>query len=333
MNAEQLKTLLDAVRGEGGGHKKILPYSSSDPIEWAVWKENFELAVITNRWSNARARRELAGSMTGTAKLAVKDIPIGHAIAAPLEVNLLLNQYEARFCPVAASDDARQTLWDAKQQEGENILGWHGRLRGLYMRSHPEMNAVAIEGSVDMKDLFFRGLASKPVAQQARARRPAQYADCLEEAVSAESSSRFFAGKDAVPHSNSYGTGAMFAMRGGAHTKPITCYRCKKTGHLRRDCTEPEQDGNRDNSYYNNRRDNNGTPYNRVSNAYRGRRNNRGPPRGGRFNRGRRPQYTSNRPAMYAMDGYADDADEDIHDNQYDQANAWSASAYDMSEN
>src|SRR5210317_2207425 len=130
--------------------KKIRPLNSIDPNDWREWRENFtfDLEIMGDLWSEQRKRLELASAMMGPAKAVVRDIevlpprpPAPAAGQAAANWNIppvaeLLDLYEARFIPDAGSELLRAQVKMARQQEGESILQWHSRLRGLWQRAY-----------------------------------------------------------------------------------------------------------------------------------------------------------------------------------------------------
>ena len=54
-------------------------FESTDPIEWAEWRLQFQTATEVNGWNDQRARRELFLSMTGEARHQVRHIPMAAA--------------------------------------------------------------------------------------------------------------------------------------------------------------------------------------------------------------------------------------------------------------
>lgn len=96
--------------------------SSTDPVHWQAWKTAFTHAANINGWNNQRARREIAASMAGYAMQRVDDIPIND-VADAEDYARLLDAYEARFLPRAASDMALTEFVKCRQKEEESVLG------------------------------------------------------------------------------------------------------------------------------------------------------------------------------------------------------------------
>ncbi len=182
MDADQFAQFMDAVRMNRPSSKKVEPFSSGDGVEWVTWRSNFELTARINQWGDRRQRREIGASMTGAAKQFVADIaigdevPAGEAVAAAEE---LLDAYQDRFLPEAATDAARVAVREARMTEDETILAWHARLRSLYQRAHPTLDAAALEANVDLRDQFILGMTSEDIVSKVWHQRPATYGEAL----------------------------------------------------------------------------------------------------------------------------------------------------------
>ncbi len=168
--ADQLRQTLAAARSGG---RRTEPFSSGDGAEWLGWRQNFTITAAINAWDNRRHRREIAVAMTGTVKQYVADIPDAQ------DATLLLNLYEQRFLPAAASDIARVTFRQASQKEDEPILAWSSRLRLLNSRAYPNMPAADQETNTDLIEAFVVRLNNKVTADRIWNRRPDTYAQAL----------------------------------------------------------------------------------------------------------------------------------------------------------
>ncbi len=103
----------------------------------------------------------------------------GAAIPDAQDATLLLNLYEQRFLPAAASDIARVTFRQASQKEDEPILAWSSRLRLLNSRAYPNMPAADQETNTDLIEAFVVRLNNKVTADRIWNRRPDTYAQAL----------------------------------------------------------------------------------------------------------------------------------------------------------
>ncbi len=189
MDDDQFQQFLGTVRNTlGTGRSWLDPYGSGDGTDWAIWRRNCVTRITVNAWNHQRARREIATAMKGAAAAWIQDIDIADTIdplpvgtpaskvADAADYNLLLDAYEARFLPPAASDVLRVQFQKAMQREGETVLAWHSRLCHLFTRAYPHLNAAAVQASPDLKDRFILGLSDAKVWENTWNRRPA---DCM----------------------------------------------------------------------------------------------------------------------------------------------------------
>ncbi len=185
MNADQFNQMINALRPPPG--RKTEKFSSGDGVEWATWRDHFEVVRRINNWNNARARQEIAASVIGSAKMMVQDIDIGDQGVDPHDYTELLDEYEARFLPAAASDAARVEITTTTQDEGETVLAYHSRMRHLYRRAYPALGGHQVEASRQLIDLFIRGLRNQTVSQDTWKARPATYNQALQHATNMQS--------------------------------------------------------------------------------------------------------------------------------------------------
>ena len=252
--ADQLRQILAA--DHSGGRRTEL-FSSSNGAEWLGWRQNFTITAAINGWDNRRQRREIAVAMTGAAKQYVADIPVGDGLPAGLaagaaipdaqDATLLLNLYEQRFLPAAASDIARVTFRQASQKEDEPILAWSSRLRLLHSRAYPNMPAADQETNTDLIEAFVVRLNNKVTADRVWNRRPDTYAQALQFANDAHAGQKilnqavppqpkeepglFFVGQGEQEDGGAAAIGAARRRGGGGR-----CFGCDKPGHQVRDC-------------------------------------------------------------------------------------------------
>ncbi len=255
--ADQLRQILAAARSGG---RRTEPFSSGDGAEWLGWRQNFTITAAINGWDNRRQRREIAVAMTGAAKQYVADIPVGDGLPAGLaagaaipdaqDATLLLNLYEQRFLPAAASDIARVTFRQASQKEDEPILAWSSRLRLLHTRAYPNMPAADQETNLDLIEAFVVRLNNKVTADRVWNRRPNTYTLALQYANDAHAGQKIL--NQAVPPQPKDEPGLFFVGQGGQEEQEDggaagvgaarrrgaggRCFGCDKSGHQVRDC-------------------------------------------------------------------------------------------------
>ncbi len=246
-----MRQILAAARGGG---RRVEPFSSGDETEWLGWRQNFSITAAINGWDNRRQRREIAVAMQGAAKQYVSDIPVGDGLPAGLaagaavpdaqDATLLLDLYEQRFLPAAASDIARVNFRQASQKEGESIIAWSARLRLLHSRAYPNMPAADQETNTDLIEAFVVRLCNKVTADRVWNRRPNTYAEALTFANDAAAGQRIL--NQPVPQQPPKQEPGLFhigvdegaAAVGAARPRGAggRCYGCDKSGHQVRDC-------------------------------------------------------------------------------------------------
>ncbi len=217
--ADQLRQILVAARSGG---RRTEPYSSGDGAKWLGWRQNFTITAAINGWDNRRQRLEIVVAMTGAAKQYVADSPVGDGLPAGLaagaaipdaqDATLLLNLYEQRFLPAAASDIARVTFCQASQKEDEPILAWSSRLRLLHSRAYPNMPAADKETNTDLIEAFVVRLNNKVTTDRVWNRRPDTYAQALQFANDAHAGQKIL--NQAVPPQPKEEPGLFFVGQG-----------------------------------------------------------------------------------------------------------------------
>jgi uncharacterized membrane protein YgcG len=255
--------------------KKLENFSSADPAEWLLWRKNFELARLLNNWTHSRARLEASAAMLGRAKSYTQHIRAEHApqgdpnLAEP--VDRLLNQFEARFLPPAASDLAKVAVRTARQEEHETFQAWHARIQMLYQRAYPRLTMAEVLASDDLLEKFILGIGDKAVRARVHESRPATFEAALPMASNVAASKLLLATYDDLPdrpvtsfpdtvqagvvppggvqvkqEPANYAIGQGQQRKGGnekrggstSWTKPggQECYACGRTNHTVKDC-------------------------------------------------------------------------------------------------
>ena len=235
MDDQQVQHLLNGlVAGMRAHGRKVPTFSTANGRDWITWRRNFNIATNINTWDNRRARREIGASMISDALDYVGDIDIGDVDNAAPYIELL-DAYEHRFLPAAAGAEARVSVRDAKQEEQETLPAWNARMRRLYQRAHPGMNAAALEANQDLRDTFILGIADAGIRKLTWDGMPADYAASLVLSTGFDASSRIVGGAP-----------AKIKIEPGIHTledvnaikngTPTRCFYCDRPGHYKRDC-------------------------------------------------------------------------------------------------
>ena len=247
-----------------GGYKKLRPLSSATPEDWIDWRDHFSIVQAMNGWNNQRARREIAASMTGSARRLVRSIQVGDEVEdgdddAEDFVDLL-DAYGQRFQPTIAVEHLKMKVRCAQQKEDETINEWLGRYRDMYDRAYPEL--VLLNGDIeewpDAITGFVNGLRHKTVAHDTRDKNPDSMTAALTAALNSEANrfvgmnvdkTRGELPKDPLASiSKAAAAKAIQQMEGSAPGGP--CHYCGKPGHFKRDCEHYQ----RAQVYYDNRK-------------------------------------------------------------------------------
>ena len=212
---------------------------------WLSWRATFMTIVTVRGWDAQRARRELFAAVQGLARTYIEDIPLEdelpagagpNAVIAP--VAELLDLYEARFVPEAASHEAHVQWVAARQNEDETLQAWHSRCRHLHRRAYPMIPADEINGNPDLIRKFCLGIANPDVMEKTFESGPNNYPEALVIASRKEAVKKVTDGvrKGGKHHRSLFGMGSPSDARGGGNPGNRDCYLCHKDGHFFRDC-------------------------------------------------------------------------------------------------
>ena len=201
----------------------IIPkfYTAKEDDDWKHWRTHFTMAAQVNNYPDLEARMVCRSCMTGRAASAIADIQVD---GMDTTLEHILNAYEARFMPAAASDLARIRFDSALQASDESELQWHGRLRELFNQAYPDnMDATMLIRC------FMYGLKSARVPEHAMRQRPQNYEDALQAAQGEQSLIE-------VGKLTNLGDNSAEGMDINAVEKDSTCHFCEKKGHFKANC-------------------------------------------------------------------------------------------------
>lgn len=233
MNAEQLRELIDALPGGGGGRKKLRNFEGSATAghagsEWVTWRSHFNTVQQINGWDCLMSRRQLKAAMLGDAARTVADIDIE---AAGATIDGILTLYENRFLTAAGGQIARVQFHALRQLPAETVLQFHSRGRELFSRAYPD-RANALNNDALLIQTFALGLVDVEVSRYVLDRNPATYVQALEMALGKHSTEEALRAHGRI-------------TKGGLHsiqtTTSVICWTCGKRGHVQKDCTERDE--------------------------------------------------------------------------------------------
>ena len=226
-----------------------LAYEGREQDDWVSFRQAFVNAALFNAYSPQQAKWALKGCMKGAAFLSIQGLD---HVDDNITVDNLMDSYEAKFVPPAASDLASTRFETAAQGPKEGILQWHGRLQMLFVRAYGG-GGDALGVRILVRS-FARGLRHKRVREHVLRTQPETYEGALNAAQT----------EQAVLDAGNYIPGASpeFATniagqqpRGGAHhhggepmeigaignNGKIQCHNCHLFGHIARECEKPKK--------------------------------------------------------------------------------------------
>ena len=229
---------------------KIPPLMEATPEAFLQWRRNATLAVALNNFDPQRARAAVAMSIQGEPFRLTSHINLRlHEVPCP-PVAEYFDTLQTVFVPESGTQQSRHHFQTAYQLPEETVMGFHSRLRTLFIRAYP--NDIP-EASPILMDRFIEGLADKEVAKMVYFNQPHTYAECLAAA------DRLEAGQHLVDGVRSPAGNVGAIRRGrslpplpaanqrsppqpGAARRDLICFNCQGKGHFQSDCPSPIQD-------------------------------------------------------------------------------------------
>ncbi len=242
MGPADIVALLAAVRPRQG--QKPPTYSSGDAADWITFRRTWELVAEANHWDDDTKVMQLGAAIEGQAARISADIdPRFDPTGLPWLPNALMQAYEGRFLPAAASCLSLAHFTEARQGASESALLWAGRLRELFTRARP---GTDVETSGECITKFIMALHNSKVKTAVFDAAPATLTAASEAAANKEASLAILHGTFKGSHLHT------MSAAGGSNTsssdedgedaaivaarRKVRCYNCDKLGHYKRDC-------------------------------------------------------------------------------------------------
>ena len=221
-----------------------LRYDGKEEDDWTSFREAFVNNSRFHGYSDQQAKWALKSCMKGPAFLSIQGLDHEDD---QLSATDLLNAYEAKFMPLAASDLSRARFETATQEAKEHLLQWHGRLQMLFVRAYGGHGQAM--GEAMLIRAFARGIRNRRIREHVLRSQPATYDAALgsaqtEQAVldsanyipgSAPPFATNIAGQSQAGHGANQGRGEPMEI-GAMGTGKIQCHTCHLFGHIARDC-------------------------------------------------------------------------------------------------
>lgn len=141
-----------------GRGNKIPVLNSTTPEAWLRFRPAYTLYAAIQHWDDAHAKQECFLALREKASDVLRDINYQQP---DLTLDGLLDLYEARLVTPEAVAVSRREFKATRQRPDETIVEWHGRLRTLYRRVHPQL--VDVEHAPDLIEKFAEGAADQEV--------------------------------------------------------------------------------------------------------------------------------------------------------------------------
>ena len=181
MQPAQLQALANMMRGPS---TKLRRMTNATPEAWLEYRRHFTKIAQLQDWDDLRCRQELAAGVQEKAGNAVADINV---MAVGLNINNVLDLYQARFLPAAAGTTARTNYQTAKQLPTETVREWHTRVRELFFLAYPD---GVINDAHHAMDIFINGLYQPQIHFQTASQNIDNFTNALPFAERAETANK-----------------------------------------------------------------------------------------------------------------------------------------------
>jgi hypothetical protein len=181
--------------------------------------------------------------MRGAAALAVEGVDYRNT---GFNLDAVLDEYETIFLPAASSAMAQTRYETCQQLPRETILGYHGRLKALWMRAYPHMT----DESQLIRKFYNSIRGGKELRGQIMRARPATYQAVLaaaqNECAVQDTLKGTQPGHNMNPRADDSEPMDLSALTLNAIAEEdADCFKCKRKGHFKRNCPEEQAHGKR----------------------------------------------------------------------------------------
>ena len=265
---DQLQTMAEAIRGPklppvAGGRRELKP-SSFDGENWEDYKAQFDLIAELNGWSEEFQAIHLAASLKGSAQAVLGDLNAQSRRHWPTLVAALSSRFGAEH----QTELHRTQLKTLMRRKDQTLPELAQRTRRLTRQAYPEATEATRETLA--RDHFIDALPDPDVRWQIQQSRPKSLQDAVTTAIELEAfqlanAQRGVPTRAVVPAPHDVASpsspgappstlerklddlaellqalvSSSQPRRPAGHQRPAArCWRCGKTGHLQRDCTE-----------------------------------------------------------------------------------------------
>ncbi|MCG7878901.1 MAG: retropepsin-like aspartic protease, partial [Candidatus Thiodiazotropha endolucinida] len=245
---------------------KVKPATFDGSSSWLDYKTHFDMCAELNGWNAKQKGLHLAVSLRGQAQGVLGNLPVGDRE----DVEKLAKALSERFSPESQTELYRAQLKERQWKHGENIPEFGQRILRLTTLAYPGANAGLID-TLAMGN-FIDAISDSEMRLKIQQSRPKVFNEAVKVAVELEAfdkaerqrqGNKYVRGtsctsKVAEPSANIESSAILqkldklldlnetkkppYSGNGGIKSK-VRCYKCKKIGHIQRNCPENKHQG------------------------------------------------------------------------------------------
>lgn len=237
------------------GYIPSFTFGNEKGEDWLSFRRRIAYAIAQHNCNEEQSKRALYCSMRGNAARAVSNIDPEDPL---MTFQQMIEAFERRFIPPAVGEMAISQFETAVQQQKEDVLDFHSRLRDLWIRAYDDPNEQRLIRR------FAIGLRNSQIRLRILRGAPADYNAALELAlneasiqhIEKASHSNFPMGNHDEPmeidaimkgrtnHSINAVNKKTFSNNNGSNlgSNNFECHYCKMKGHYKRDCRKWSRD-------------------------------------------------------------------------------------------